>query len=401
MSSERGDNQDFHDRFIQAMPPNYKPQPITLVRGEGCTVWDANGKSYLDLMAGIATTSLGHCHPKVVAALEAQSKKIWHVSNLYSTQPQIELAELLIEHSFAEKVFFCNSGGEANEAALKLARRYQFLREPARNEIVAFEKSFHGRTLFTVSVTGQPSYREGFEPVVPGIRHVPYGDLAATESILSDRTAAIIVEPMLGEGGVQPPPAGFLAGLRELANANGCLLVFDEIQTGMGRTGPLFAYQDQGCVPDIMTLAKALGNGIPIGAMLTRREIASALTPGTHGSTFGGNPLAAACASVVIRELTEGGVLAHAQEMGRYLGEALADLANRLGPKRIVAARGAGLLRALELPGPAASAIEGCREAGVLVIPAGANVLRMAPPLIIEKAQLDSGIKVLEEVLSR
>jgi acetylornithine/N-succinyldiaminopimelate aminotransferase len=392
------ENAQIADRGTDVLVGNYKPQPIAIVRGEGCHVWDADGNRYLDLMGGIATVSLGHCHPKIVAALEAQAHKIWHVSNLYTTEPQIALAERITHHSFAERVFFSNSGAEANEAALKLARRWHRDRGDDRFEIIAFEGAFHGRTLFTVTATGTPAYWQGFEPLVPGVHHAPYGDLAAVEALLSERTAAIIVEPVQGEGGVRPPPPGFLPGLRELADRNGCLLIFDEVQTGMGRTGPLFAYQDSGTVPDVMTLAKALGNGIPIGAMCTLQRFAQALIPGTHASTFGGNPLAAAVAAAVFDELTEGGVLADAKEVGAYLGKQLSALAERAGNK-VVETRGAGMLRALELPGPVAPVIDRCRERGLLVIQAGANVLRMAPPLIVNREQIDEGLEVLEGAL--
>ncbi len=392
-------NAERHAQGEQWLVPNYKPQPIALVRGEGSRLWDADGREYLDLMGGIATAALGHCHPKVVSALNEQAGKLWHVSNLFSTEPQLELAKRLIAHSFADRAFFCNSGAEANEVALKLARRHFYDRKEDRFEIVAFEDSFHGRTLFTLSATGQPAYREGFEPVVPGIHHAPFNDLAAADALVGDRTAAILVEPMQGEGGVRPATPEFLEGLRRLADGRGCLLIFDEIQTGMGRTGALFAHQKYGVTPDIMTLAKALGNGIPIGAMLARDEIAQALVPGTHGSTFGGNPLAAACATVVLDELTEGGVLEHAEAMGRKLGERLDAMAKRFGSDKVVEARGMGLLRGLELHGPAADVVSGCREQGVLVISAGANVVRIAPPLVIEEAELDRGLDVLEKVL--
>jgi acetylornithine/N-succinyldiaminopimelate aminotransferase len=399
-------NSAAHEQGSQVLVPNYRPQPITLVRGEGCRLWDAEGKSYLDLMGGIATAALGHCHPAVVAALSRQSESLWHVSNLYSTEPQLDLAMRLIEHSFGERVFFSNSGAEANEAALKLARRHAFMQDRdhggggARNEIVAFDGSFHGRTLFTVTATGQPAYREGFEPVVPGVLHAPFGDLDATRKIVGSQTAAILVEPIQGEGGVRPATREFLAGLRNLADANGCLLIFDEIQTGMGRTGTLFAYEQYDVVPDIMTLAKALGNGIPIGATLTTTAIAEALTPGTHGSTFGGNPLATACGAAVMRELTEGGVIDHAAKVGAYLGDCLDSLAERFGADRIVDSRGVGLLRGLELNQPVAPIVDACRERGVLIISAGPNTLRFAPPLIIQESEIDSGLEVLTDVLS-
>ena len=379
---------------------NYRPQPISLVRGQGCRVEDADGKRYLDLMGGIATTVLGHCHPALVRALKEQTGRIWHVSNLYNSEPQIALAERLVRHSFADRVFFCNSGAEANEAALKLARRWHRDRDDDRFEIVAFEGSFHGRTLFTLSATGTPGYWKGFEPLVPGIHHAPYGDLEATEKLLSPQTAAILVEPLLGEGGVRPAPDGFLRGLRELADRNGCLLVFDEVQTGMGRTGTLFAHEQHGANPDIMTLAKALGGGIPIGATCATEKVAGALTPGTHGSTFGGNPLAAACASAVLDVLIEEGVLEHGRRMGQYLGDALDKLARRLGSKRVRETRGVGLLRALELTSPAAPVVERCREGGVLVITAGETVLRLAPPLVIEQSELQEGVDVIEKAIA-
>lgn len=374
---------------------NYQPQPIALVRGEGCYLFDAEGRRYLDLMGGIATAVLGHCHPRVVAALEKQSQQLWHVSNLYSTEPQLRLAERLVRHSFADRIFFCNSGAEANEAALKLARRYQHNRGEERFEIIAFDGGFHGRTLFTVSATGQPAYWKGFEPIVPGIRFAPFGDLDAAKALLGPHTAAILVEPVQGEGGVRPAPAGFLAGLRQLADESGALLIFDEVQCGMGRTGPLFAYQHDSVTPDVMTLAKALGNGIPIGAMCATERHAAALTPGTHGSTFGGNPLAAACATAVLDELIEGGVLDRAREVGEYLGTKLAAIASRC-PEQVVEARGRGHLRALELREPVADLIDRCREEGVLVIQAGANILRFAPPLIVTREMIDEGLAVIE-----
>jgi acetylornithine/N-succinyldiaminopimelate aminotransferase len=388
------------ERTRAALVGSYAPQPVAVARGEGSLVWDVDGRRYVDLSGGIAVTALGHCHPRVVAALEAQARRLWHVSNHFFQEPQLELAERLVRASFAERVFLSNSGGEANEAAFKLARRYHRARGDDRFELVAFERGFHGRTLFTVSATGTPAYWQGFEPLVPGIRHAPFGDLDAVKALLSERTAAIVVEPVQGEAGVRPAPPGFLAGLRRLADENGCLLLFDEIQTGMGRTGTLFAYQREGVVPDVMTLAKALGNGIPIGAMLTTAEIAAALVPGTHGSTFGGNPLAAACGAAVLDELLEGGVLEQGRETGEYLGGRLDALAARLGPERVLEARGAGMLRGIELPGPAAPVIARCRDEGALVIPAGSNVVRLAPALNIPRELLDQGLDALERALS-
>jgi len=397
MASET--NETIAQRGESYLLQNYSPQPIALVRGHGCRLEDADGKQYLDLMGGIATALLGHCHPALVRALDEQARKLWHVSNLYSTAPQTGLAERLVRHSFADRVYFCNSGAEANEAALKLARRWHRDRGEDRYEIIAFDGAFHGRTLFTLSATGTPAYWQGFEPLVPGIHHAAFGDLAAVEALLSERTAAILVEPVQGESGVRPAPDGFLRGLRELAERNGCLLIFDEVQTGMGRTGTLFAHEHAGVTPDVMTLAKALGGGIPIGAMCATERVASALVPGTHASTFGGNPLAAACGCAVMDVLIEEGVLEHGRHMGNHLGEQLEKLAAR-HTSQIVETRGAGLLRAVELSSPAGPVVERCREEGVLVITAGANVVRLAPPLVIEQSELQQGLDVLERAIA-
>jgi len=392
-------NSEIAKRGSEVLVGNYARQPISLVRGEGCWLWDAEGNRYLDLMGGIATAALGHANPKLRGALEAQAAKLWHVSNIYTTEPQVRLAELLTSHSFAEAVYFCNSGAEANEAALKLARRHHRDRGDDRYEIIAFEGAFHGRTLFTVTATGTPAYWKGFEPLVPGVHHAAWNDLESVRKLLSKRTAAILVEPIQGEGGIRTPAPGFLAGLRALADENGCLLIFDEIQVGMGRTGTLFAYEQEGVTPDIMTLAKALGGGIPIGAMCTTHELAKALIPGTHASTFGGNPLACAVACAVVEELVEGGLLDHAKAMGQRLGEGLAAIAAEVGPGRVLEVRGRGLLRGLALAMPPASVITACRERGVLVISAGGAVLRLAPPLVISAEEIDQGLAVIREVL--
>ncbi len=394
-------NAEIAERGKKVLVGNYAPQPISLVRGEGCWLEDAEGRRYLDLMGGIATACLGHAHPKLRAALEAQAALLWHASNLFTTEPQIRLAERLCAASFAEAVFFCNSGAEANEAAMKLARKWHRDQGQDRFEIIAFEGAFHGRTLFTVSATGTPAYWKGFEPMVPGIHHARFNDLESVKALLSPRTAAILVEPIQGEGGIRTPDRGFLAGLRRLADENGCLLLFDEVQTGIGRTGTLFAHQQEGVVPDVMTLAKALGGGIPIGAMCTTRRLASALVPGTHASTFGGNPLACAVACAVLDELLEGGVLDHAKAMGERLGDGLDAIAAALGPEKVIASRGRGLLRGLALVKPVASVIDACRERGVLVISAGGNVLRLAPPLIISPEEIDRGLAVLREALEQ
>lgn len=391
-------NAEIADRGRNVLVGNYAPQPIALVRGEGSWLFDADGNKFLDLMGGIATATLGHANPDLRAALEDQASKLWHVSNLYTTEPQIALAERITAHSFAEAVYFCNSGAEANEAALKLARRHHHDRGAPRHEIIAFEGGFHGRTLFTVTATGTPAYGEGFGPMVPGVHHAGWGDLEGVRALLSEKTAAILVEPMQGEGGIRTAPAGFLQALRELADENGCLLIFDEVQVGMGRTGSLFAYQQEGVVPDVMTLAKALGGGIPIGAMCTTRALSKALVPGTHGSTFGGNPLACAVASAVFDALT-GGVLDHAKAMGERLGDGLAEIAADAGPERVVEARGRGLLRGLALAKAPGKIVDACRERGVLVISAGGNVLRLAPPLTISADELDHGLRILRDVV--
>lgn len=393
-------NEELVQRAEKVLVGNYRQQPITVVRGEGCYLYDADGGRYLDMIAGIATVGLGHCHPKLVEVLQQQATMIWHASNVVHTEPQIRLAERITSNSFAERVFFCNSGAEANEAALKLARRWQRDRGEDRHEIIAFNKSFHGRTLFTVSATGQPAYWEGFQPMVPGFHHVDYGDLDAVRAKIGPKTAAILVEPVQGEGGVVPPTREFLQGLRALADEHGLVLIFDEVQTGMGRTGSLFAYQHFGVEPDVMTLAKALGNGIPIGAMCTTAKYASALVPGTHASTFGGNPLAAACASAVFDELLEGGVLESGRIAGEYLQARLSDMGRRLGPEKVVDVRGVGMLWGVELPQPAAATISRCRELGVLVNAAGPRVVRLAPPLIIEHVQIDEAVAVLEQSIA-
>ena len=392
-------NASLVERGTDVLVGNYGRAPIAIVRGEGCNLFDAAGRRYLDLMGGIATVALGHSHPRVMAALDDQAHKLWHVSNLYASAPQIDLAEKLVANSFAERVFFCNSGAEANEAALKLARRWHREQGNDRYEIVAFHGGFHGRTLFTVSVTGTPAYWKGFEPMVPGVLFAEFGDVASVESVLSNRTAAIIVEPVQGESGVRPAPPGFLRELRRMADENGAILIFDEIQTGIGRTGTLFAHEQHGATPDVMTLAKALGNGIPIGATCTTERFAKALVPGTHGSTFGGNPLAAACAHAVLTELLEGGVLEHAREVGAWLDGELAAMAERLGDK-VVEMRGVGHLRAIQVPGPAADIAAACRDEGVLVIQAGVNNVRLAPALVITREELSEGLAVLERAIA-
>jgi predicted acetylornithine/succinylornithine family transaminase len=379
--------------------PNYGSRaPICLVRGDGLRVWDSDGREYLDFGSGIAVTSLGHCHPRVTGAIQEAAATLLHVSNLYHSAPQIHLAKLLVEHSFADRVFFSNSGAEANEAALKLARKYAHERlSTDRSEVIATQNSFHGRTLATVTATGQPKYQHGFEPLMPGFKHVPYNDLRAMERAIDNRTAAVLVEPIQGEGGVHVPDDDYLPGLRKLCDEAGALLIFDEIQTGVGRTGRLWCYEHAGVEPDVMTLAKALANGVPIGAMLTREEIASVLTAGTHGSTFGGTPFVCSVALATLATIIEERIPEQAARVGRHLVAGLRRLQQE--SRTITAIRGRGLLVGIEMTVPAGSIVDGCREAGMLVLSAGDRVLRLAPPLIATEKDCDRGLEVLASVL--
>jgi len=378
--------------------PNYARAPICLVRGDGVRVWDSDGKEYLDFGAGIAVASLGHCHPRVTGAIREAAATLLHVSNLYHTAPQIHLAKLLCDHSFADRVFFCNSGAEANEAALKLVRKYAKERYASdRYEVIATRNAFHGRTFATVTATGQEKYQHGFEPLVPGFKHVPYNDLRAMERAIDNRTAALIVEPIQGEGGVIVPDDDYLPGLRKLCDASGALLILDEVQTGVGRTGTLWAYEHSGIEPDVMTLAKALANGVPIGAMLTREEVARALGPGTHGSTFGGTPFVASVALATLQTVLGEKIPERAARMGRRLMDGLRRLAQ--GPVGIREVRGRGLLIGVELDRPVSPILDACRNAGLLVLSAGENVLRLVPPLIIEEDHCDRALEIVDTAL--
>ncbi|MHB8872965.1 MAG: aspartate aminotransferase family protein [Myxococcaceae bacterium] len=378
---------------------NYKQQPLVLERGLGVRVWDADGRCYLDLLGGIATCSLGHCHPAVTQAAKAQLDRLWHVSNVFYSQPQIDLAEKLTALAGLPRAFFCNSGGEANEAMLKLTRRVMKDRgHPERFEVLSFENSFHGRTLATVSATGQAKYQKGFEPLPDGFRHVPYGDLPAVREAISPRTAAILVEPIQGEGGVRSGPMGYLAALRALCDEKGLLLLVDEVQTGLGRTGDAFAFQHEGIVPDAISLAKALGNGLPIGAMLCREELAASLPSGTHGSTFGGNPVAAAAANVAVGLLCAPEMLMAVRAKGEHFLARAGELQARR-PGQVAAVRGRGLLLGIELTKDSASQVARCREGGLLVNAAGEKTVRFAPPLVVTQAELDEGLAIFERAL--
>ena len=376
----------------------YGRAPICLVRGDGMRVWDSDGKEYLDFTAGIAVVALGHCHPRVTGAIREAAATLLHVSNLFHTAPQIHLAKLLCEHSFADRVFFCNSGAEANEAALKLARKYAKERFSSdRYEVIATRDSFHGRTLATVTATGQEKYQHGFEPLMPGFKHVPYNDLRAMERAIDSHTAAILVEPIQGEGGVNVPDDDYLPGLRKLCDESGALLILDEIQTGMGRTGRLWAYEHAGVEPDIMTLAKALANGVPIGAMLAKEAVARALTPGTHATTFGGTPFVASVAIATLTALLEEKLPERAARMGRRLMERLRAVQRKHA--FITDVRGRGLLIGIEMSRPVAPLIAACRGAGLLVLSAGDQVLRLAPPLIVDEAACEQALGTIETVL--
>jgi len=378
--------------------PNYGRVPICLVRGDGVRVWDSDGREYLDFAAGIAVVALGHCHPRVTGAIREAAATLLHVSNLYHSAPQIHLAKLLCEHSFAERVFFCNSGAEANEAALKLARKYAKERYASdRYEVIATRNSFHGRTLATVTATGQEKYQHGFEPLMPGFKHVPYNDLRAMERAIDNRTAAILVEPIQGEGGVNVPDDDYLPGLRKLCDESGALLILDEVQTGVGRTGRLWGYEHAGVEPDVMTLAKALANGVPIGAMLTREEFARVLGPGTHASTFGGTPFVASVALATLGTVIGEKIPERAAAMGRHLMDGLRALGKTSAAVRAV--RGRGLLIGVELDRPAGPVVDACREAGLLALTAGERVLRLAPPLIVDERDCDRALAIIAHTL--
>jgi predicted acetylornithine/succinylornithine family transaminase len=378
----------------------YTRFPLALVRGKGAHVWDADGKQYLDFVAGIAVNALGHNHPAVTRAIRSQSAKLLHVSNLYHIAPQSELARELCRRSFADRVFFCNSGAEANEAAIKLARRYGSEWLGGKYEILSTYNSFHGRTLATLTATGQEKVRAGYDPLPVGFRQVPYNDLRAMEAAIDEKTtAAILVEPIQGEGGVIVPDRNYLPGLRELCDQRELLLIFDEVQSGMGRTGKLFAYEHHGVEPDVMTLAKALGGGLPLGAMLAKEKVARSFVPGAHASTFGGNPLACSVGLAVLDTIVRGGALKNCVQMGRFLSERLEKMRERFRFIRDV--RGQGLILGLELEQDVGDIVEACLKAGLLINGTAHKVLRFIPPLTISKKEIEQGLSILESVLAR
>ncbi|KZY66414.1 acetylornithine aminotransferase [Oleiphilus sp. HI0071] len=389
--------------FDQVMVPNYAPSAVIPVRGQGSRVWDQEGKEYIDFAGGIAVSALGHVHPRLVSTLKEQAEKLWHVSNVMTNEPALRLASLLTENTFADRVFFANSGAEANEAAFKLVRKYAHDHYGAeKNEILSFYGSFHGRTLFTVSVGGQAKYTEGFEPVPGGIKHATFNDLASVEALISEKTCAVVLEPVQGEGGVKPADPEFLKGLRALCDKHNALLVLDEIQTGVGRSGALYAYQKYGVIPDILTTAKSLGGGFPVGAMLTSEKVAQSFGVGTHGSTYGGNPLACAVAEALILELLENNVISEVEAKHSRFMSGLEAINKRYGVFKEI--RSCGLLIGCEMAeayqGKAKDILVKAMDEGLMVLIAGPNVLRMAPSLIIADGDIDAGMARLDQAIS-
>lgn len=372
----------------------YGRQPLALKKGSGALVWDVEGRSYIDCLAGIAVNNVGHAHPKVVEAICQQAKKLIHTSNLYYTQEQVELAKLLAEVSSQDLAFFCNSGAEANEGAIKLARKYT-----GKGEIIAMENSFHGRTITTITATGQKKYQKGFGPLTPGFKHVPYGNVDGVADALSKDTAAVLVEPIQGEGGVVVPPEGYLQKLKNLCQKNDVLLIFDEVQTGFGRTGEMFASQTFKVTPDITTLAKGIAGGFPMGAVLATREVGSAFEPGDHAATFGGGPLACAAAKASINVILEEKLLEKSRENGAYFQEKLENLKGVYGMVEDV--RGRGLMLGMEMDLNCGKMVNQAREKGLLINCAADKVLRFVPPLVIEKSQIDVVICTLDEILAK
>jgi len=390
---------DTTERAERFMFQTYKRAPLTLVRGDGCRVWDDLGNEYLDFVGGIAVCALGHSAPVVSTAICEQSKQLLHVSNLYYTEPQIDLAEILVENSFADRVFFSNSGAEANEAAIKLARHYSRNRYgPNRHVIITMENSFHGRTMATLSATGQERIRKGFDPLLEGFRYVPFNDLDKIEAAVDESVCAVLVEPIQGEGGIVVPNPDYLREVRRICDAHNLLLILDEIQVGMGRTGRLFAYEHFGITPDIMTVAKALGNGLPIGAMLATEQLKDSLGAGTHATTFGGSPLITSGALAVMKSLINDGWIDHARNMGAYFKNRLLELQQK--HSCIQEVRGLGLILGLQLDREGSEIVTVCMEKGFLINCVQERVLRFVPPLIVSEKEIDEMINCLDEMLN-
>lgn len=384
---------------MSALFPNYARFPVTIVKGDGSRLWDDQGKEYVDFCSGIAVTNLGHAHPNVKAKLNEQLDELWHVSNLFHIPQQEQLAELLTEHSCTDAAFFCNSGAEANEAAIKLARRYhQSVLKTGRYEIITFEMSFHGRTLATLAATGQDKIKEGFAPYLEGFVHAPYNDADALESYVTDKTCAIMLEMVQGEGGVNPASEAFVAEIKRLCEEHNLLLIVDEIQTGIARTGKLFAYEHYDVEPDIITLAKGLANGFPMGAMLGKQHLSEAFGPGSHGSTFGGTPIACAAATATLETILAERLPERALRLGELV---LTQLALKLADNPLVKAiRGKGLLIGIECTVPVTDMITAAREQGLLLISAGPNVLRLLPNLLISEDELSKGVQLICSIIA-
>ncbi|MBU4355496.1 MAG: acetylornithine transaminase [Proteobacteria bacterium] len=386
------------ERADKVVMNTYGRQPLVLVKGEGCRVWDDTGKEYLDCLAGLAVVNLGHAHPEVARAAAAQLTQLVHVSNIYYTTPMVELAEALVRLSFADRVFFANSGAEVNEGAIKLVRRYSRERfGEGRHRIICMENSFHGRTLGALSATGQSKFWQGFDPLLPGFVFVPFNDLDAVANAVDDTVCAVMLEPIQGEGGVCLPSPDYLKGLRQLCNDKGLLLILDEIQTGLGRTGKLFAQENFGITPDVMTLAKALANGLPMGALLATAEVAGAFVPGTHASTFGAGPVVAAAAKTALDLLSAPEFLAGVREQGVFLSKRLAAMQADLHVIKEV--RGLGLMWGLELTQEGTPVVAACRERGLLLNCTQGNVIRLLPPLVITPKELDAALAILRDAL--
>jgi acetylornithine/N-succinyldiaminopimelate aminotransferase len=384
----------------QYLADTYTRFPIVITKGEGCWLWDLNGHRYLDFLSGIAVCGLGHAHPAVVEALTAQAKKLFHVSNLFYMEPQVKAAEMLAEHSFGDKVFFCNSGAEANEAAIKLARRYSWKKYgEGRSTIVAMENSFHGRTMATISATGQPKFQVGFAPLQPGFVHVPFNDFEALEKSIDETTCAVMIELIQSEGGVFVADAEYVKKVRELTKNKDILLMLDEVQTGMGRTGTFFAYEQFGIEPDVMSLAKALGNGFPVGAIIAKHAVMAAFEPGTHASTFGGNPLAASAVIATINTLLEEDVIRHCAEVGQYLQQGLMALKEKFS--FITEIRGMGLIWGVELTANGDEIVKEFLKEGVILNCTKGKILRLIPPLIVKKEEIDIFLEMASRIFEK
>jgi acetylornithine/N-succinyldiaminopimelate aminotransferase len=404
MAANQQANSITREMFNDVMVPNYNPAQMIPVKGEGARVWDQQGKEYIDFAGGIAVNCLGHCHPAMVSALQEQSQKLWHLSNVFTNEPAIRLAKKLTDATFADRVYYANSGAEANEAALKLARRWALEEHnEEKQQIIAFSKGFHGRTFFTVTVGGQPAYSEGFGPKPGAIEHVPYNDIDALKALISDKTCAVMMEPLQGEGGVVPPEMDFVKAVRELCDQHNALLIFDEVQTGFGRTGSLYAYEQLGVTPDILTSAKSLGGGFPIGAMLTTDAIAKHLKPGTHGSTYGGNPLACAVSEAVLDVVNTDEVLNGVKQREQWMKEQLNAINEKYQVFKEI--RGKGCLLGAELSekyeGRARDFLLAGQEHGVMVLVAGASVIRLTPSLIIPQEDIKEGLQRFEKAVAQ